>query len=88
MSTEALPAPPPPGWADRMSALVGPLSRRRWPLLATLGLIVIGMLASTWGATLAGRPGWGLPDDLWRTLAAAQRLLHLDIGGLYTRPPH
>jgi len=86
VSTEALPAPLPPGWADRMSALVGPLIRRRWPLLATLGLMVIGMLASTWGATLAGRPGWGLPDDLWRTLAAAQRLLHLDIGGLYTAP--
>ena len=86
MSTEALPAPLPPGWADRMSSLAGPLIRRRWPLLATLGLIVIGMLASTWGATLAGRPDWGLPDDLWRTLAAAQRLLHLDMGGLYTAP--
>ncbi len=44
------------------------------------------MLCSTWGAALAGRPGWGLPDDLWRTLAAAQRLLHLDIAGLYTAP--
>ena len=86
MSTEALPAPLPPGWADRLSAILGPLIRRRWPLLATLVLIVIGMLASTWGATLAGRPDWGLPDDLWRTLAAAQRLLHLDIGGLYTAP--
>ena len=33
------------------------------------------------------RPGdWALPDDLWRTLIAAQRLLHGDLSGLYTPP--
>jgi hypothetical protein len=63
-----------------------PLTRRRWPLAATAGLIVIGMVTSTWGATLLGKPGWALPDDLWRTLVAAQRLLHGNVGGLYTPP--
>jgi hypothetical protein len=86
VSTEALAAPPPLDQAGRLPALVRWVSRRRWPLLAMAGLIVVGMLCSTWGAVLVGRPDWGLPDDLWRTLAAAQRLLHLDIGGLYTPP--
>jgi hypothetical protein len=62
------------------------LARRRWPLAATAGLIVIGMVTSTWGATLVGRPDWPLPDDLWRTLIAAQRLLHGNLSGLYTPP--
>ena len=62
------------------------LARRRWPLAATAGLIVIGMVTSTWGATLVGRPDWALPDDLWRTLIAAQRLLHGNLSGLYTPP--
>src|SRR5271166_2525532 len=63
-----------------------PLARRRWPLAATAGLIVVGMLTSTWGARVVGRPDWGLPDDLWRTLVAAQRLLHGNLKGLYTPP--
>ncbi|MGH3287798.1 MAG: hypothetical protein ACRDPD_24395, partial [Streptosporangiaceae bacterium] len=29
---------------------------------------------------------WAVPDDLWATLVAAQRLLHLDLAGLYTAP--
>ncbi len=62
------------------------LARRRWPLAATAGLIVIGMVTSTWGAILVGRPDWALPDDLWRTLIAAQRLLHGNLSGLYTPP--
>ena len=66
--------------------MIGWLARSRWPLAATAGLIVIGMATSTWGATLLGKPGWALPDDLWRTLIAAQRLLHGDWGGLYTPP--
>ncbi len=45
-------------------------------------------MASTtwWGPSLLGKPGWSLPDDLWATLAAAQRLLHGNLGGLYTPP--
>jgi hypothetical protein len=56
-------------------------------LLATVILIAVGMASSTWwGPHLAGKPQWQLPNDLWGTLVAAQRLLHLDIGGLYTAP--
>ena len=33
-----------------------------------------------------GQTAWAVPDDLWATLIAAQRLLHLDLGGLYTPP--
>jgi hypothetical protein len=62
------------------------LARRRWPLAATAALIVIGMVTSTWGATLVGKPDWALPYDLWRTLIAAQRLLHGNLAGLYTQP--
>jgi hypothetical protein len=70
------------------------LVRRRFPLLATVGLIVAGMVFTTWGAHLVaalgayrvGHRGWAVPHDLWGTLAAAHRLLRLDVSGLYTRP--
>lgn len=56
-------------------------------MLATVGLILIGMASTTWwGPHLAGNSAWALPLDLWGTLAAAQRLLHLDLSGLYTQP--
>ena len=63
-----------------------PVARRRWPLAATAGLIVAGLVTSTWGVRLFGRADWALPDDLWRTLVAAQRLLHGNLTGLYTAP--
>ena len=62
------------------------MARRRWPLAATAGLIVVGLVTSTWGVRLFGRADWALPDDLWRTLVAAQRLLHGNLTGLYTAP--
>jgi hypothetical protein len=63
------------------------LARRLFPLLATAGLVAIGMASTIWwGPRMVGKSAWSLPDDLWGTLAAAQRLLHLDLGGLYTRP--
>jgi hypothetical protein len=63
------------------------LARRLLPLLATAALLVTGMLSTTWwGPALAGKTAWALPDDLWGTLAAADRLLHLHLGGLYTHP--
>jgi hypothetical protein len=63
------------------------LSRRLFPLLATVALIAFGIASTTWwGPALLGRAGWSLPDDLWATLAAAQRLLHGDLAGLYTPP--
>ena len=58
-----------------------------FPLLATVALIGIAMGSTTWwGPLITGARGWPLPDDLWATLAAAQRLAHLDLGGLYTQP--
>jgi hypothetical protein len=62
------------------------LARRLFPLLATAGLIVIGMATTTWGPRLAGKSAWAVPDDLWGTLVAARRILHLDLTGLYTEP--
>jgi hypothetical protein len=64
----------------------GRLVRRLFPLLAMVLLVVVGMLTTTWGATLIGRSEWALPYDLWGTLVAATRLTHLDVGGLYTQP--
>jgi hypothetical protein len=55
-------------------------------LLATVGLIIIGMAGTIWGPRYYGKTAWAVPDDLWATLIAAQRLLHLDLGGLYTPP--
>jgi hypothetical protein len=55
-------------------------------VLATLGLIAIGMISTIWGPRLLGRTAWALPNDLWGTLIAAQRLLHLHLSGLYTQP--
>jgi hypothetical protein len=61
--------------------------RRRFPLLATAGVIVFGIASSTWwGPLILGNASWSLPHDLWGTLIATQRLAHLDVGGLYTRP--
>jgi hypothetical protein len=76
-STAAVSAPAPSPW----------LVRRLFPVLATVALIVIGMTGTTLvGPHLIGRTAWALPDDLWGTLIAAQRLLHLNLGGLYTQP--
>ena len=62
-------------------------TRRLFPLLATAALIAMSMGSTTWwGPLITGAHSWPLPDDLWGTLAAAQRLVHLDIGGLYAKP--
>jgi hypothetical protein len=63
------------------------LVRRLFPVLATVVLVAIGMTSSIWwGPGLLGKTVWSLPDDLWGTLVAAQRLLHGQLGGLYTQP--
>jgi hypothetical protein len=99
--TASRPTPPPvPGGGEAPEArgaiagglAAGParapwLARRLFPLLATVTLITIAMCSTTWwGPLITGAHGWPLPDDLWATLAAAQRLGHLDLGGLYTEP--
>jgi hypothetical protein len=61
-------------------------ARRAFPLIATLGLILIGMSGTIWGPTYYSQSTWAVPDDLWATLVAAQRLLHFDLAGLYTAP--
>jgi hypothetical protein len=60
--------------------------RRILPILGTVGLIVIGMAGTIWGPLYWGQSTWALPDDLWATLVASQRFLHLDLAGLYTAP--
>ncbi len=62
------------------------LKRRVLPLLASVGLLAVGMYTTTWGPTQIGHTEWALPYDLWGTLTAATRLAHGDIGGLYTPP--
>ena len=57
-----------------------------FPLIASAGLIVIGMYTTTWGPTMMGRTEWALPYDLWGTLIATTRLAHGNIGGLYAPP--
>ena len=62
------------------------LGRRVFPLVATIGLLIVGVYTTTWGPSMMGRTEWVLPYDLWGTLVAATRLAHFDIGGLYTSP--
>ena len=60
--------------------------RRAFPLIAVVVMILIGMRGTIWGPVYYGQHSWAVPDDLWATLVAAQRLLHLDLAGLYTPP--
>jgi hypothetical protein len=63
------------------------VNRRLIPLLATIGLIIIGISSTiSWAPRMVGRTEWALPNDLWGTLIAASRLLHGDLAGLYTHP--
>jgi hypothetical protein len=63
------------------------LARRLFPVLATVGLVLVGMGSTMWwGPALLGRTSWSLPHDLWGTMIAAQRLAHGDLAGLYTGP--
>ncbi len=62
------------------------LVRRLFPLLATVVMIIAGVAGTIWGPRFYGKTAWALPDDLWGTMIAAQRLVHLDLGGLYTSP--
>jgi hypothetical protein len=62
------------------------LLRRLFPLAASAGLIVVGMLTTTWGPDLVHRPEWALPYDYWGTLVAATRLAHGQLGAIYAQP--
>ncbi len=70
-----------------MPRLVVLAKRRLFPIAATTFLVAIAMATSTWwGPHIAGSSQWQLPNDLWGTLFAARRVIHLDISGLYTYP--
>jgi hypothetical protein len=60
--------------------------RRLFPLLATVVMAAVGMAGTIWGPRYYGKTAWALPDDLWGTMIAAQRLAHLNLAGLYTLP--
>jgi hypothetical protein len=60
--------------------------RRLFPLLATIIMAAAGIAGTIWGPRFYGKTAWALPDDLWGTLIAAQRLAHLNLTGLYTLP--
>jgi hypothetical protein len=60
--------------------------RRLSVIVASVGLVVTGMIISTGGAHLIGHAAWGLPNDLWATLVAAERLWRGDLAHLYTQP--
>jgi hypothetical protein len=62
------------------------LARRLFPVIAAAGLVIAGLLLTMLGPLSFGKTAWALPDDLWGTLTAAQRLVHLHLGGLYTPP--
>jgi hypothetical protein len=62
------------------------LLRRAFPLVAVVVMICVGMAGTIWGPVYYGQQAWAVPDDLFATLVAAQRFLHLDLAGLYTAP--
>ena len=62
------------------------LGNRLFPLLAAIGVAAVGIAGTIWGPRYYGKTAWALPDDLWGTMIAAQRLLHLNLAGLYTPP--
>jgi len=60
--------------------------RRLFPLLATVVMAAAGMAGTIWGPRFYGKTAWALPDDLWGTLIAAQRIAHGNLAGIYTLP--
>jgi hypothetical protein len=62
------------------------LARRLFPLIASAGLIAVGMSATTWVTIFLHLKEWALPYDIWGTMIAATRLVHGQIGGIYAQP--
>lgn len=62
------------------------LVRRAFPLISVTGLILIGITLTIVWPPVVGKIGWALPHDLWGTMVAARRVLHGQLGGLYTQP--
>src|SRR5580693_5084 len=72
--------------ARRGTGMREKLKQRIFPLLASIGLLLVGMFTTTLGPTWTGKAEWALPYDLWGTLIATVRLVHGNVGGLYTQP--
>jgi len=62
------------------------LARRIFPLIASVGLLAVGMISTVWAPDLIHLKEWALPYDYWGTLVAATRLAHGNIGGIYAQP--
>src|ERR1700760_4333667 len=75
-----------PARAGNLSGVRERIGRRAYPLIASAGLVLVGLFTTTWGPTLIGHKEWALPYDLWGTLIATTRLAHGNIGGLYAPP--
>src|SRR6201994_1412008 len=75
-----------PARAGNLSGVRERIGRRVFPLIASAGLLAVGMFTTTWGPELMGAKEWALPYDLWGTLIATSRLAHGNIGGLYAPP--
>src|SRR6201994_4236254 len=75
-----------PARAGNLSGVRERIGRRVFPLIASAGLLLVGMFTTTWGPELIGRAEWALPYDLWGTLIATTRLAHGNIGGIYAPP--
>ena len=76
----------PSGGDNRGTGMRERIRRRMFPLIASAGLVLVGMFTTTLGPTLIGRSEWALPYDLWGTLIATTRLAHGNVGGLYAPP--
>ena len=55
-------------------------------MLATVVLVAVGMTTTVFGSSVLHKTTWALPNDLWGLMTAAQRLVHLQLSGLYTKP--
>ena len=82
----------PRAWLERLLEVpvTGPdrwWRRRLFPLLGAALLIVITLITSTTiGPVVSGQKGWTLPEDVWGTMVAAQRIARLHLASLYTEP--
>lgn len=60
------------------------LRRRRWPLVLTVALVVIGMAYSLfWAPVVRHASYWVDPGDLWSTFRGAHYIGWGDLGGVY-----
>jgi hypothetical protein len=65
--------------------MVDHLVRRRWPALATLLMVVVGMVFMVvWNPVVHHQSSWATPGDLWGMVRAAHYVQWGFLGGIYT----